>query len=198
MRTITTKALAVLLGWVEEQQPGPEVGSVNIICCDFVDVTYFCECVIGLNYKKAVLTETQKRHSFWMCRRDKGGVACRCCKLCIIKMYFDARDPWDTNTFCIFSTIVNFTGTSCWMWLTMLYTKCQNYVSICCQFGSQNSPRHTHRHFEHFYCEKSFELCEHVGTNTLTLEWTMNNGCRTPNELAFLVKNITHLSLIVL
>ncbi|XP_051913714.1 PI-PLC X domain-containing protein 1-like isoform X1 [Hippocampus zosterae] len=64
MRTITIKALASLLGWVEEQQPGPEVGSVNIICCDFVDVTHFCECVIGLNYKKAVLTETQKRHSF--------------------------------------------------------------------------------------------------------------------------------------
>ncbi|XP_061686171.1 PI-PLC X domain-containing protein 1 isoform X3 [Syngnathoides biaculeatus] len=57
MRKITTKALAVLLGWVAEQRAGPEVGSVNIICCDFVGVSDFCDCVIGLNYKRVVLKE---------------------------------------------------------------------------------------------------------------------------------------------
>ncbi|XP_061533746.1 PI-PLC X domain-containing protein 1 isoform X1 [Phycodurus eques] len=51
MRKITKTALAVLLGWVGEQRPGPEVGNINIICCDFVGVSDFCDCVIGLNYK---------------------------------------------------------------------------------------------------------------------------------------------------
>ncbi|XP_061745312.1 PI-PLC X domain-containing protein 1-like isoform X3 [Nerophis ophidion] len=51
MRKMTRKALAVLLGWVREQWPGPEVDRVNIICCDFVDVSQFCDFVIGLNYK---------------------------------------------------------------------------------------------------------------------------------------------------
>nr|XP_061802684.1 PI-PLC X domain-containing protein 1-like [Nerophis lumbriciformis] len=51
MRKITTKALTVLLGWVREQQPGPEVDGVNIICCDFVGASNFCDCVIRLNYK---------------------------------------------------------------------------------------------------------------------------------------------------
>lgn len=51
MRKMTTKALSLLLGWVGEQQPGPEVGGVNILCCDFVGVSQFCSLVIGLNYK---------------------------------------------------------------------------------------------------------------------------------------------------
>ncbi|XP_061918951.1 PI-PLC X domain-containing protein 1-like isoform X2 [Entelurus aequoreus] len=54
MRKMTTKALAVLLGWVREQRPGPEVDRVNIVCCDFVDVSHFCDCVVGLNYKGGV------------------------------------------------------------------------------------------------------------------------------------------------
>ncbi|XP_077422103.1 PI-PLC X domain-containing protein 1-like isoform X2 [Vanacampus margaritifer] len=64
MRSITTKALAVLLGWVREQRPGPQVAGVNIICGDFVDVAHFCDCVIGLNYKaRAVPTGATKRRA---------------------------------------------------------------------------------------------------------------------------------------
>ncbi|XP_076011344.1 PI-PLC X domain-containing protein 1 isoform X2 [Genypterus blacodes] len=51
MRKMTTAALSLLLGWASEQQPGPEVGGVNIICCDFVAASQFCSLVIGLNYK---------------------------------------------------------------------------------------------------------------------------------------------------
>ncbi|XP_077369877.1 PI-PLC X domain-containing protein 1-like [Festucalex cinctus] len=52
MKSITSKALAVLLGWAGEQRAGPQPGCVNIVCCDFVDAAHFCDCVIGLNYKK--------------------------------------------------------------------------------------------------------------------------------------------------
>ncbi|XP_058468305.1 PI-PLC X domain-containing protein 1-like [Solea solea] len=51
MRKMTKKALWMLLSWTGEQQPGPEDGEVNIICCDFVDISQFCSLVIGLNYK---------------------------------------------------------------------------------------------------------------------------------------------------
>ncbi|XP_054629410.1 PI-PLC X domain-containing protein 1-like isoform X6 [Dunckerocampus dactyliophorus] len=54
MRKMTTQATTVLLGWVREQRPGPQADSVNIICCDFVDVAQFCDYVIGLNYKGGV------------------------------------------------------------------------------------------------------------------------------------------------
>lgn len=45
------KALPLLLCWVNEQSPGSEVGGVNILCCDFVDISQFCSLVIGLNDK---------------------------------------------------------------------------------------------------------------------------------------------------
>lgn len=51
MRKMTLRALSLLLAWVSEQRPGPEVGGVNIVCCDFVDVGRFCSVVVDLNYK---------------------------------------------------------------------------------------------------------------------------------------------------
>ncbi|KAM3585472.1 uncharacterized protein V6R79_018363 [Siganus canaliculatus] len=51
MKKMTTRGLSALLGWVSQQSPGPEAGRVNIICCDFVDVSRFCSLVIGLNHK---------------------------------------------------------------------------------------------------------------------------------------------------
>ncbi|KAM6945728.1 PI-PLC X domain-containing protein 1 [Aplochiton taeniatus] len=54
MRTMTTRALAALLGWVEEQSPGPEAAGLNVICGDFVDLDRFASVVIGLNEKLLV------------------------------------------------------------------------------------------------------------------------------------------------
>lgn len=51
MRTMTSRALSLLLRWASEQRPGRQAGGVNVICCDFVDVSQFCSLVIGLNYK---------------------------------------------------------------------------------------------------------------------------------------------------
>lgn len=51
MRKMTEEALSLLLRWASEQRPGREVGGVNVLCCDFVDVSEFCSLVIGLNYK---------------------------------------------------------------------------------------------------------------------------------------------------
>ncbi|KAM9328214.1 PI-PLC X domain-containing protein 1-like isoform 3-T3 [Pholidichthys leucotaenia] len=51
MRKMTMEALLPLLRWMGEQQPGPEGGGVNIVCCDFVGMSEFCSLVIGLNYK---------------------------------------------------------------------------------------------------------------------------------------------------
>ncbi|XP_042261241.1 PI-PLC X domain-containing protein 1 isoform X1 [Thunnus thynnus] len=51
LRKMTTKALSLLLRWASEQRPGPEVGGVNILCCDFVAISQFCSLVISLNYK---------------------------------------------------------------------------------------------------------------------------------------------------
>lgn len=51
MRKMTMKALSLLLSWASEQQAGPKVGGVNIICCDFVGASQFCSLVIDLNYK---------------------------------------------------------------------------------------------------------------------------------------------------
>ncbi|XP_026157843.1 PI-PLC X domain-containing protein 1 [Mastacembelus armatus] len=51
MKKMTVNALSLLLGWASQQRPGPEVGGVNIICCDFVGVSHFCSLVIGLNYQ---------------------------------------------------------------------------------------------------------------------------------------------------
>ncbi|XP_068165897.1 PI-PLC X domain-containing protein 1-like [Antennarius striatus] len=51
MRKMTVRALSLLLHWTSEQIPGSEGGGVNILCCDFVDVSQFCSLVIGLNYK---------------------------------------------------------------------------------------------------------------------------------------------------
>lgn len=51
MREMTMRALSVLLRWASEQRPGREADRVNILCCDFVDVSQFCSLVIGLNYK---------------------------------------------------------------------------------------------------------------------------------------------------
>lgn len=45
------RSLSLLLKWTSEQSPGKEDGAVNIVCCDFVDVSHFCSLVIGLNYK---------------------------------------------------------------------------------------------------------------------------------------------------
>ncbi|KAK2857099.1 hypothetical protein Q5P01_005834 [Channa striata] len=56
MRTMTMKALSVLLSWASEQRPGPETGGVNIVCCDFVGLSQFCSLVIDLNYKAGVGT----------------------------------------------------------------------------------------------------------------------------------------------
>ncbi|XP_078147272.1 PI-PLC X domain-containing protein 1-like isoform X1 [Centroberyx gerrardi] len=53
MRKMTLKALSPLLRWASEQQPGPQGGGVNILCCDFVGLSRFCSLVIGLNYKPA-------------------------------------------------------------------------------------------------------------------------------------------------
>lgn len=49
---------------------------------------------------------------------------------------------------------------------------CIQNVKIMYQYVANleaRTPQDIHTDFEHFYCEKSFELCEHVGTNTLTL-----------------------------
>uniref|UniRef100_A0A3P9HF69 Phosphatidylinositol-specific phospholipase C X domain-containing protein n=1 Tax=Oryzias latipes TaxID=8090 RepID=A0A3P9HF69_ORYLA len=51
MRKMTMDALPLLLRWTEAQQPGPEPDRINIVCCDFVNVSEFCSIVIGLNYK---------------------------------------------------------------------------------------------------------------------------------------------------
>ncbi|XP_073318281.1 PI-PLC X domain-containing protein 1 isoform X2 [Pagrus major] len=51
MKKMTMKALSLLLSWASEQQPGGEVAGVNVLCCDFVDVSQFCSLVIGLNSK---------------------------------------------------------------------------------------------------------------------------------------------------
>uniref|UniRef100_A0A3Q4BVW0 Phosphatidylinositol-specific phospholipase C X domain-containing protein n=1 Tax=Mola mola TaxID=94237 RepID=A0A3Q4BVW0_MOLML len=51
MKTVTKRALSLLLGWASEQRPGSQVGGVNILCFDFVDISCFCSLVIGLNYK---------------------------------------------------------------------------------------------------------------------------------------------------
>lgn len=51
MRKMTERALSLLLRWAGEQRPGRGVGGVNVLCCDFVDVSEFCSLVIGLNYK---------------------------------------------------------------------------------------------------------------------------------------------------
>nr|XP_020456301.1 PI-PLC X domain-containing protein 1-like isoform X2 [Monopterus albus] len=51
MREMTMKALSLLLTWTSEQRPGPEIGGINIICCDFVGISQFCSLVINLNYK---------------------------------------------------------------------------------------------------------------------------------------------------
>ncbi|KAM8722508.1 PI-PLC X domain-containing protein 1 isoform 2-T2 [Acanthopagrus schlegelii] len=60
MRKMTMKALSLLLRWASEQRPGDEVTGVNIVCCDFVEVSQFCSLVIDLNSKllAAVCTET--------------------------------------------------------------------------------------------------------------------------------------------
>ncbi|XP_047432869.1 PI-PLC X domain-containing protein 1-like isoform X2 [Mugil cephalus] len=52
MRKMTSKALSLLLRWASVQRPGPGPGGVNIICCDFVDISQFCSIVIDLNYKR--------------------------------------------------------------------------------------------------------------------------------------------------
>ncbi|XP_056286963.1 PI-PLC X domain-containing protein 1-like [Pseudoliparis swirei] len=51
MRRMTLRALSPLLRWASEQRPGREAGEVNVVCCDFVDLSEFCSLVIGLNYK---------------------------------------------------------------------------------------------------------------------------------------------------
>ncbi|KAL1022295.1 hypothetical protein UPYG_G00024760 [Umbra pygmaea] len=51
MRKLTMKSFSLLLGWVEEQTPGPDTACVNIICGDFVGLTDFASVVIGLNNK---------------------------------------------------------------------------------------------------------------------------------------------------
>ncbi|XP_030266085.1 PI-PLC X domain-containing protein 1 [Sparus aurata] len=64
MRKMTMKALSLLLRWASEQRPGGEVAGVNIVCCDFVEVSQFCSLVIDLNSKllaaRPVCTETPK------------------------------------------------------------------------------------------------------------------------------------------
>lgn len=51
MKTMTTRGLPLLLLWASQQTPGREVGGVNILCSDFVDISQFCSLVIGLNSK---------------------------------------------------------------------------------------------------------------------------------------------------
>lgn len=51
MKTMTMKALSLLLGWASEQRPGGQAGGVNVLCCDFVGGSHFCSLVIGLNGK---------------------------------------------------------------------------------------------------------------------------------------------------
>ncbi|XP_014878113.1 PI-PLC X domain-containing protein 1-like [Poecilia latipinna] len=51
LRIMTVEALSPLLRWTAEQRPGPGVGRVNIVCCDFVGFSQFCSIVIGLNFK---------------------------------------------------------------------------------------------------------------------------------------------------
>ncbi|XP_074482751.1 PI-PLC X domain-containing protein 1-like [Sebastes fasciatus] len=51
MRKMTMRALSLLLSWAGEQRPGRQASRVNILCCDYVDVSQFCSLVIGLNYK---------------------------------------------------------------------------------------------------------------------------------------------------
>lgn len=51
MKTMTRRALSLLLNWASKQRPGSQVGGLNVLCCDFVDGSQFCSLVIGLNYK---------------------------------------------------------------------------------------------------------------------------------------------------
>ncbi|XP_056141149.1 PI-PLC X domain-containing protein 1-like isoform X2 [Lampris incognitus] len=51
MRKMTMKALSQLLQWVSEQRPGPQLDGLNILCCDFIGISYFCSLVIGLNHR---------------------------------------------------------------------------------------------------------------------------------------------------
>ncbi|XP_042371982.1 PI-PLC X domain-containing protein 1-like [Plectropomus leopardus] len=51
MKKMTMGALSLLLHWAGAQRPGSEASAVNVLCCDFVDVSRFCSLVIGLNYK---------------------------------------------------------------------------------------------------------------------------------------------------
>ncbi|XP_078100240.1 PI-PLC X domain-containing protein 1-like isoform X2 [Sander vitreus] len=69
MRKMTTRALSLLLRWAGEQQPGQQAGGVNILCCDFVDVSPFCSLVIGLNYKLLAATPP-------VCRMPQTGASC--------------------------------------------------------------------------------------------------------------------------
>lgn len=70
MKKMTTKALSDLLGWVEEQRPGPEPGGLNVICGDFVDLNRFASVVIDLNKKLLV-----KRRQVVSCGEMLGGFA---------------------------------------------------------------------------------------------------------------------------
>ncbi|TWW63806.1 PI-PLC X domain-containing protein 1-like [Takifugu flavidus] len=51
MKTMTRRALSLLLRWASRQRPGDQAGGVNVLCCDFVGGSQFCSLVIGLNYK---------------------------------------------------------------------------------------------------------------------------------------------------
>lgn len=51
MKSLTSKALSLLLGWAGKQKPGGQLGGVNVLCCDFVGGSSFCSLVVGLNHK---------------------------------------------------------------------------------------------------------------------------------------------------
>lgn len=51
MKRMTRKASSMLLGWVEEQSPGPGRTGLNVICGDFVGLSDFAAVVIALNDK---------------------------------------------------------------------------------------------------------------------------------------------------
>ncbi|XP_034408800.1 PI-PLC X domain-containing protein 1-like isoform X2 [Cyclopterus lumpus] len=65
MRKMTMRALSLLLRWASEQRPGREAGEVNVVCCDFVDVSHFCSLVIGLNYKTLAPGRCHSNQTGW-------------------------------------------------------------------------------------------------------------------------------------
>lgn len=51
LKDLVMSTYPTLLGWVKEQTPGEEDGSLNIIAGDFVSESHFVPTVVALNQK---------------------------------------------------------------------------------------------------------------------------------------------------